>query len=122
MSYSQIIDEVDLESFIDNFVLQETQETAIYVDQQLVSQTPKDTSQAARSWNVSLVNADNSKVVHGTTASAVSNAENKIKSAQPYKLIFIQNMQPYIGRLNAGWSLQAPSGYIDNIILEAANR
>jgi ABC-type uncharacterized transport system substrate-binding protein len=103
-------------------VLDDAKKTAVFIDTALILQTPKDTTQAASSWNVSLVTADNSKVNHGSPAAAVNDAQAKINTAQKYKRILIQNMQPYIGRLNNGWSLQAPAGYVERIILQAANR
>jgi hypothetical protein len=118
----RVIDSQNLNGFLDEFVLEETKKTAVFIDTALVLQTPKDTTQAASSWNVSLVAADNSKVNHGSPAAAISDGEAKIRSAQPYKRILIQNMQPYIGRLNNGWSLKAPAGYVERIILQAANR
>jgi len=118
----RVIDSVNLQDFLDDFVLEDTKQTSVFIDTALVLQTPKDTTQAASSWNVSLVAADNSKVNHGSPAAAVNDGQSKINSAQPYKRILIQNMQPYIGRLNNGWSLQAPAGYVERIILQAANR
>jgi len=118
----RVIDSVNLDDFMADFVNDETKKTAVFIDTALVMQTPKDTTQAASSWNVSLVAADNSKVNHGSPAAAISDGDAKIRSAQPYKRILIQNMQPYIGRLNSGWSLQAPAGFVERIILQAANR
>ncbi len=118
----RIIDSVDFGDFLDEFVLDDAKKTAVMIDSMLVSQTPVDTGAAKSSWNVSLVTADNSIVNHGSPAAAVNDAQAKINTAQKYKRILIQNMQPYIGRLNNGWSRQAPSGYVERIILQAANR
>jgi hypothetical protein len=123
MSIVRVIDSENLGDFMADFVNEETQTTAFFIDTALVYQTPKDTTQAARSWNASLVSEDNSLVDHGTIGAAVSNGTAEIQRSQPYKKIFIQNMQPYIGRLNSGWSLQQRNpGYIERIILQAANR
>lgn len=118
----RVIDSVNLDDFLADFVNDETKKTAVFIDTALVMQTPKDTTQAARSWNVSLVSEDSSLIDHGTVAAAISNGTSEIQRAQPYKRIIIQNMQPYIGRLNSGWSLQAPAGFVERIILQAANR
>lgn len=118
----RIVDSVNFGDFLDEFVLDDAKKTAVMIDSMLVSQTPVDTGRAKSSWNVSLVTTDNSIVNHGSPAAAESDAKTKINAAQKYKRIFIQNMQPYIGRLNNGWSDQVPSGYVEKIILQAANR
>jgi hypothetical protein len=47
---------------------------------------------------------------------AIETGAANINQAKAYDTIYIQNLQPYIERLNEGWSEQAPAKYIDSII------
>lgn len=117
----RINDSTNLQAFMDGFVLEEAQKIGVYIDTALVLEMPKDTTAAASSVNVSLSTNNDSIVDHGSPAAAISDGNEKIKQARPYVKIIIQDMQPYIGRLNDGHSLQAPRGFIDRIFLRAAN-
>jgi hypothetical protein len=118
MSFERLI---SIRDDVDNFVLEETQKLALAIDRDVVRETPVDTSAARGAWLGSVGTPDDTDVTNKSPAAAIAQAEQAVKSARPYQLIYIQNTKPYINRLNAGWSLQAPSMYIDNIIVRNVN-
>jgi hypothetical protein len=118
MSFERLI---SIRDDVDNFVLEETQKLALAIDRDVVRETPVDTSAARGSWLGSVGTPDDSDVTNKSPEAAIAQAEQAVKSARPYQLIYIQNTKPYINRLNSGWSLQAPSMYIDNIIVRNVN-
>lgn len=106
--------------------------TALVIVSDLAYNTPVDTSKALSSWFVTI----------GEPASAIGqahyvgqagstqdeSAQTTIKLAQtvlgtkqPGQTIFITNNQPYIQRLNAGYSKQQPAGFVERAILVARN-
>jgi len=94
----------------------DAQSIALAIDTQVVNQTPRDTGAASGSWLVSVDKIDETETDNLSRAEALSQGAVQIAASQPYQTIYIQNMQPYIVRLNEGWSQQAPSKYIDTII------
>lgn len=100
----------------------------VNIDRRVVLETPRDTGSAKASWIVS-TNSDDSSIVEweGSVSSAETAAieQGAFESAE-FKsgdTLYIQNNQPYINRLNEGWSKQAETpGYIDAIIEQEVNR
>jgi hypothetical protein len=94
----------------------------INIDRRVVNETPFDTTSAKRSWLVSVGQPDNRVVdvdegdVSTAALQAIEIGAANINQAKAYDTIYIQNLQPYIERLNEGWSEQAPAKYIDSII------
>ena len=100
----------------------------INIDRRVVMETPRDTGSAKASWLVS-VNQPDSAIVDkdgedvGTAElQAIQAGAAKAKLFTSGDTMYIQNNQPYIDRLNEGWSAQAGSGYIDAIISEEVRR
>lgn len=92
----------------------------INIDRRLVLETPRDTGSAKASWLAS-VNQPNNAVVNveeNADAAAMAAAIGQIQLFKCGDVLYLQNNQPYIERLNEGWSEQAGSGYIDKIIQE----
>jgi len=96
---------------------------ALAVDQTVVMATPVDTGRARSNWQVGLNHVPNTTreaYVEGTEgATGGANSQAAIKHAQEeiakYKQgqeINITNNLPYIGRLNDGYSAQAPAGFV----------
>lgn len=97
---------------------------ATAVIQDLVLSTPVDTSQALSNWQITLSspNAHRIDAIYpgrkGSTQDASSEAAiaialKLIQSVKPGQSIFIQNVLPYIRRLNDGYSYQAPAGFVE---------
>lgn len=101
----------------------------IDIDRRVVLETPVDTASAKRSW-VAGVNRSPTEVfdlpdgsnINAAESQAIQQAESTIGRAKAFDAIYINNNQPYIERLNDGWSNQAPSRYIDNIISQEVSR
>lgn len=109
-------------------------EAAVFMAEVLIDYlayaTPVDTSKALSSWIVSL---DSPSTVVGEAhypgsmaSSQKASAEETIRAAKeilknkgPGQDIYATNNQPYITRLNDGYSDQAPAGYVEMGILIA---
>jgi hypothetical protein len=99
------------------------QRTALVIDGNLVLSTPVDTGRARSNWQVSNgspsdeLTPDNQispGYVQGQKEEAIV---SRALSGEP---IFIANNLPYIGRLNEGYSAQAPAGFVETAILTGA--
>lgn len=102
--------------------------TAKTVIQNLIYDTPVDTSKALSNWQI-VLNADNASVipayVHGKEGSsqaesqalALSAAMRMLETKKPGDEIWIVNSTPYIRYLNDGSSHQAPAGFVERAIL-----
>lgn len=101
----------------------------IDIDRRVVFETPVDTASAKRSW-VAGVNRSPTEVfdlpggsnINAAESQAIQQAESTISRAKAFDTIYVVNNQPYIERLNDGWSNQAPSRYVDNIIAQEVAR
>jgi hypothetical protein len=114
--------EIQIAQFLSNEVRSLRNRLALRIDARLVQETPKDTTEAASAWLISVGSPDNSESTMQNPAAAISNGAAKINAAPTYTKLYIQNTKPYIDRLNNGWSLQAPSKYIDRIIAQEVAR
>lgn len=101
----------------------------IDIDRRVILETPVDTASAKRSW-VAGVNRSPTEVfdlpdgsnINAAESQAIQQAESTISRAKAFDTIYVVNNQPYIERLNDGWSNQAPSRYVDNIIAQEVAR
>jgi len=101
---------------------------ALAVDATVVLATPVDTGRARSNWQASLgAPATGTREAYspgtgGATgganaAAAQEQAKAVIARSQPEQAIHITNNLPYIGRLNEGWSAQAPAGFVQTAVL-----
>lgn len=95
---------------------------AVTVDSEVVFSTPVDTGRARSNWQVELNAPATGTVPPMDASAALAKAEARIAQAQPGDTIHITNNLPYIGRLNEGWSAQAPAGYVESAVLAGALR
>lgn len=100
----------------------------INIDRRVVQETPRDTGSAKASWLVS-VNVPDISIndLYGDDVGTAELQAIQAGAAQARLFVsgdtlYIQNNQPYINRLNEGWSKNAASGYIDAIINEEVRR
>lgn len=99
-------------------------QVALAVDATVVMATPVDEGRARSNWQVTLNTPANGTIdayaagKEGSTAGQNSRAAieqgkqviNQYKGGSARAEIHITNNLPYIGRLNGGWSAQAPPG------------
>lgn len=94
----------------------------------LAYHTPVDTSQALSNWDVTLdapatgKHGPHVRGKHGSTqqesaAQTLNEAKTVLAGKQPGQAIFITNNQPYIRRLNEGYSKQVPAGFVERAVL-----
>lgn len=99
--------------------------TAVLGD--LAFKTPVDTSQALSSWIVtldspsSIVGKAHYPGEYGSTQKASAQETLRIGKMtllqkKPGQVIYITNNQPYIVRLNEGWSQQQPAGFVERAV------
>lgn len=96
------------------------------IHEDLVRATPFDTGRAAASWNASL-NGPNlriqpKEVLFENADDALASTEINVDDFMMGDEIHISNSVPYIRRLNAGHSMQAPSGFVEKTVQQTAGR
>ena len=106
---------------------------ALIADRELVMETPVDTGRARSNWVVSLQApvlaprepyAPGSRLGKGERSNAeaaIAQGLVVISAARSEHSIFISNNVHYIGRLNEGWSAQAPAGFVEAAVMRAVN-
>lgn len=105
--------------------------TAIVADRELVLSTPVDTGRARSNWLLSLGGPSTSEIEAyaqgkgGSSGAANANAamaqaQAAVRGRRPEQDVYISNNVPYIGRLNDGWSAQAPAGFVQAAVQRAA--
>ena len=110
---------------IDDIIADEGRVMGVNIDRRLVNETPRATGSAKSSWNVSIGQPNNSVVNTEGGAGIQQALAQGAATASRYKAgqtMYIQNNQPYIERLNSGYSEQAPAMFVDKIIQEEVNR
>ncbi len=100
---------------------------AVAVDAAVVLATPVDTGRARSNWQVEIGSAPEGVLppfhpgAEGSTSgpnaqAALAAARRVIEGAVPGDTIHITNNLDYIGRLNDGWSAQAPAGFVEEAV------
>lgn len=100
---------------------------ALAIDASLVLATPVDTGRARSNWQTTLnapaegqlpAYAPGEKGSTGSqnTQAALQQGVDTISKQRPGDEIHITNNLPYIGRLNDGWSAQAPANFVGQAI------
>lgn len=100
-----------------------TRSVALAVLSTVTTETPVDTGRARSNWLVAL-GAPRREVVESYGEDSAASAAQTLGSGviAGYRsgyAIYISNNLPYIGRLNDGWSAQAPSGFVQTSVAEA---
>ena len=120
--------DISILSDLGDVISQEGRKLGVNVDRRLIQETPRDTGSAKASWLVAYSQPSNDVVdVNGgdVDTAALQAIEKGAATASRFKagdVLFITNNQPYIERLNEGYSEQAPSRYVDQIIEEEVRR
>lgn len=98
-------------------------EIAQIAAERIIRRTPEDTGLARGNWVLS-VNAPElaAKPVAPGGIASVARAKRTLAvyraSGQPLSIVYIVNGLPYIGRLENGWSQQAPNGMVALTVAE----
>jgi len=95
-------------------------EAAKTTRRRVAERTPKKTGRAAASWNLN-VNVPNDEVApenFNNPSGAVDAGKINVSGATLGSILYVSNNIHYIGRLNAGSSQQAPSGFVQATALE----
>lgn len=81
----------------------------------VVTSTPVDTGRARGNWVVSVGTpaTNESKTLDKTGRGTIGRGQRIIATRNPGSTIFLCNNVPYIGRLNDGYSAQAPAGFVE---------
>lgn len=93
---------------------------ALAVDAELVLSTPVDTGRARSNWQAEINTPATGEAEPVPPQQAIDDATRVIAESKPGDAIHITNNLPYIGRLNEGWSAQAPEGFVETAILHGA--
>lgn len=112
---------------IDRNVPKLMRKVALSVDQAVVVATPVDTGRARSNWRVGVNAVPGGEVdTYGpggaATAGAISQARSAVSRVDNSRdIIYLSNNLPYIGRLNDGYSAQAPAGFVQTAVGKAAS-
>lgn len=112
----------------DDFITTTARKIGVNIDRRVVLETPRDTGTAKASWLVTIGQPTNATVekegedVGQAQTQAIAQGAATVGRFKSGQVLYIQNNQPYIERLNEGYSDQAPSHYVDSIIMEEVNR
>lgn len=90
----------------------------------LIQVTPVDSSQALSNWQITLTSPNAYRIppiykgFAGSTkyesgSHAIAEAYRILSTKKPGQSIWIQNVLPYIRRLNDGYSTQEPAGFVE---------
>lgn len=85
---------------------------------QLMQATPVDTGRARGNWNLSRGSEDASTDPGRRAPTALAQAQGRVGSVKMSKgdKVYLTNGLPYIGRLNDGYSRQAPAAFIQLVV------
>lgn len=94
----------------------------------LAHDTPVDVSTAVSGWQIGLgdpVPTRRGAYFHGekgstsraSAQSVIAAARKKLKGKAPGEPIYISNLEPYIRRLNAGYSKQSPGAFVELAVM-----
>ena len=104
----------DVEDGTDRVVRQ----AAVAVNQTVTLSTPVDTGRARANWQVGIgapvLEATEDTDKNGNVT--INRNNGKIALRQKRQTVYISNNVPYIGRLNAGSSAQAPAGFVEEAV------
>jgi hypothetical protein len=100
---------------------------AVAVDRSVVLATPVDTGRARSNWQVELGApavgvlpafdpGKSQSTASANTQRALDAARARIAQARNGDEIHLTNNLPYIGKLNDGWSAQAPSNFVEQAV------
>lgn len=101
---------------------------ALTIVGELAYKTPVDSSKALSSWFVTLgspsttigqahfVGQDGS-TKNASAAETLANAKAVLANKKPNQIIYISNNQPYIKRLNNGYSEQQAAGFVERAVM-----
>lgn len=104
------------------------------VHRKLVEATPVDTGRARSNWIVTTGSPTGivippyapgrhlGRSETANAAAAIRQAEAALAARAPEATIYIQNNVAYLARLNAGSSKQAPAGFVQKAITQAAEK
>lgn len=117
--------ELSILADIQDAVSETGRKLALNIDRRVINETPRDTGSAKASW-LAAIGQPSNEIVNTTESTAVLQAiELGAAVASGFEsgdVLYITNNQPYIERLNEGWSEQAPSMFVDAIIAEEVRR
>lgn len=87
----------------------------------VIPATPVDTGRARGNWQVSIGVAIRSEIerLDKTGAGTLNQGRSQISMRPPGQTIYISNNVPYIGRLNEGYSAQAPAAFVEMAVRTA---
>lgn len=107
----------DIEPAAGNLVNQ----TAGVILATVVPATPVDTGRARGNWQVNVGSSIFSEIerLDQTGASTIAQGQGEIASRKSGQSVYIVNNVGYIGRLNEGYSAQAPAGFVELAVQSA---
>jgi menaquinone-dependent protoporphyrinogen IX oxidase len=98
-----------------------TRRISLDIFSRLILASPVDTGRFRGNWQMD-VGQFNEQVLDGLDKSGqatIATNVAKLAGKNPFTAVYIENNLPYAGRLNDGWSKQAPAGFVETAIDQA---
>lgn len=110
---------MDLKNFGDNALEKANvikRKGALEIFTRVVLETPVKSGRARGNWQCSTGSEKTDELDTSDQNRAIPEISNVVMRSELKDVIFLSNNVPYIGRLNDGYSKQAPSGFIEKAI------
>ena len=111
---------------IGNDLVEQVNQLGISFVTNVVPRTPVRTGHARRNWQVNL-GSPNLQELPGfdfAGANTIANGITRLRASSnrnPFTPVIVENNAPYIGKLNDGFSPQAPAMFVESALLVAIN-
>lgn len=89
-----------------------TKEVALTIVDRVTAKTPVDTGRARANWNVAIGADPDLVVTENEKRNPVAEGQKVLEHLRPFEAVTISNNVEYIGALERGHSLQAPTGML----------
>lgn len=110
----------EFEGLVEEQIVLATQKISFEGLQRVVMKSPVDTGRFRGNWNVSIGRRDLTVTPNLDKSGRETMAKGQaiIDGLQDIQVVYLTNNLPYAGRLEDGWSMQAPTGMVAVTVTE----
>lgn len=98
------------------------QEVTVLIMSELIVETPKVTTLTVSNWQIGSNSAPRGIRRIRSPGGIINEARGVVRGARRGVKFYIVNNVPWLRRLNTGWSVQRPPGWIERAIFRARNQ
>lgn len=110
----------EFEGLVEEQILDATKRIGMAALDRIVMRSPVDTGRFRGNWNVSIGRRDLTVTPNLDKSGRETMAKGQaiIEGLQDIQVVYLTNNLPYAGRLEDGWSMQAPTGMVAVTVAE----